>query len=527
MHLSQILTQTEKMSPHKEAIICGDKRFDYSQFLTRTMRFANALKGMGVDEGDRVAIIHKNCHTFLESYFAAAYLGAVLVPINFRLSPTEFEYILKDSDAKVVISHPEFADGVLQILDDVPLVSTIIWTEEGEGLLCGKGHFLYEEMLDKAGTIEQPLSVISKEPMAQIYYTSGTTGKPKGVVLTHDNNYTHALWSIEELELTKRDRWLHVSPMFHLADAWAVWAMTKVGGTHVIAPDFHPRKVLESIQENEVTLSNFIPTMLNMLTNEPDVLGYDYTSLRLVMSGGAPIAPEVVAKVLDIFKCEYIQTYGMTETSPFLTMSILEPHLRELPLQERFKYITSTGKTFAKVELKVVDEHLKEVDRNGKEVGEIIVKGPTITSQYWKLPKESEKRIVDGWLHTGDLATMDEEGYVTIVDRKEDMINTGGEMVSSIEVENVLYSHPDILEAAVVGLPDSTWGERIVAAIVLKSERRVEEGDIITFCRDKLARFKTPKNIIFLDRLPKTGSSKISKHVVKKMLSGRVEENAM
>jgi acyl-CoA synthetase (AMP-forming)/AMP-acid ligase II len=283
-----------------------------------------------------------------------------------------------------------------------------------------------------------------------------------------------------------------------------------------MVPHFEETEVLEAIANHGVTLSNFIPTMLNILVNFKGIGDYDLSSLRLIMSGGAPIAKEVVRKVIDIFGCDYIQTYGLTETSPFLTMSILKEEMTKLPFEERLKVMVTTGRPFGKVQLKVVRDDGGEVSPDNQEVGEIISKGETITPGYWNLPEETSNRIVDGWLHTRDLAVINPEGYMTIVDRKDDVILTGGENVYSIEVEDILYSHPGILEAAVIGLPDPVWGEKVTAIVVAKEGREVEETDVIQFCKEKMAPFKAPKNVIFVESLPKTGSAKIYKYKLRK-----------
>jgi len=296
--------------------------------------------------------------------------------------------------------------------------------------------------------------------------------------------------------------------------------MTQVAGVHVIVPSFESKTVLKSIEDHKVTLSNFIPTMLNILVNYPEVKNYDSQSLRLIMSGGAPIAKEIVRKIIDIFQCSYIQTYGLTETSPFLTMSILKDGMRPLPFEERLNILITTGRPFYNVQLKVVGENGVEVMPNGEEVGEIIVKGDTISPGYWELPEETRERIVDGWFYTRDLAVINPEGYVTIVDRKDDMIITGGENVYSIEVENVLYSHPAILEAAVIGLPDPIWGECVTAVVVQKKGMSTTEDELIEFCKENMAHFKAPKQVIFTDSLPKTGSAKIYKYRLREMYKG-------
>ncbi len=568
MSLYELLRNAVERDPEKRAVVCGTYQSSYAVLKARVDNLADNLRRMGVGQeeggmgqelmglrqGDRVAMIHENCHVFLETYFAAARLGAVIVPMNYRLSPDDFIYILNHSGAKVLCVQSKFTDWVYDNIRMIPLVESVIlcgekdkggnWTSQRTGLEVleevGVAVFHFEDLVkgsDKTPPENSSVAQLiaeSDEDMAQIYYTSGTTGNPKGVILTHGNNLAHAQGTIEELDLTSEDRWLHVSPMFHLADAWAIWSITMIGGTHVIIPSFEPKLMLETIQEHKVTLSNLIPTMLNILVNYHDRNAdsaksmYDLDSMRLIMSGGAPIAREVVRKVIDVFGCQYIQTYGLTETSPFLTMSLLENWMNELPFEERLRYLVTTGRPFHEVQLKVVREDGTEVRKDEEEVGEIIVKGDTITPGYWNDPGITAERIVDGWLHTRDLAVVNAEGYVTIVDRADDMIITGGENVYSVEVEDVLYSHPDVFEAAVVGLPDEVWGERVAAGVVLKDGANTNGGEgggcgpseqeIIDFCKERMARFKAPKKVYFLDELPKTGSSKIKKFSLKEML---------
>lgn len=517
MVLYSLLSKTAQSYPENLAVICGDNKYSYFQLKERVDKLALGLKSLGIEKNDKVAIIHSNCHHFLETYFAATKLGAILVPVNYRLSPKDFVYILNNSQAKTLIAQPEFLSWISEKRDEIHDLKNIILTElVGSENSFGE-HLEYEPLLKDIVLKEELPEVVEDKDIAQIYYTSGTTGRPKGVILTHKNNYVHAQGTIAELGLSSKDRWLHVSPMFHLADAWAVWSITKVGGAHVMVPSFEPEKVLQAIQDHKVTLSNFIPTMLNILVNFPDVKNYNSSSLRLIMSGGAPIAKEVVRKVLEIFGCDYIQTYGLTETSPFLTMSILKDDMKELPFEEKLRYMVTTGRPFFNVSLMVIKDDGTEVVPNEEEVGEIIVKGDTISPAYWELPEETEKRILDGWLYTRDLAVINPEGYVTIVDRKDDMIITGGENVYSIEVEDVLYSHPCILEAAVIGLPDPIWGEAVTAVVVIKASEKVSEDEIINFCKLNLAHFKAPKKVIFRDQLPKTGSAKIYKYKLREM----------
>jgi acyl-CoA synthetase (AMP-forming)/AMP-acid ligase II len=509
MPLHELLPKAVKLYPHQEAVVCGEVRFTYSELGKRVWRFCHGLKTLGLNRGDRLAILHENCHVFLEAYLAAAHMGMILVPLNHRLSAQEVQMILQDSRSRMVVSQDTFMGK----LAGSPGIEKVIVTGGG-GDLSGN-QLAYEGLLSSQPEIPAPEAPVKDSDVAHLYYTSGTTGRPKGVMLTHKNVKSHALGAIAELHLTDTDRWVHVAPLFHLADAWATFAVTWVGGKHVIVPSFEPETVFEAIEREKVTTTNLIPTMLNMMVNHPRVKEFDYSSLRVLLSGGAPIAPDLVRKIMETFQTDYIQTYGMTETSPYLTLSILKAHLNELPREEQLRFKASTGREFINVSLKVVDEQGKEVAADEKQVGEIIVKGDSVTPGYWNLPEETAKAIQDGWLYTGDLAVIDREGYVTIVDRKKDMILTGGENVYSTEVENVLYMHPKVLEAAVIGIPDEHWGEAVKACVVLRDGVEATEEEIVQFCKEHLSSYKTPKSIDFLDALPRTGSGKITKKVLK------------
>jgi len=528
MVLTETLAKAVKLFPQKRAIVCGERHWTFREFYSRVQRLSRCLKGFGLRKDDKVAILHPNCHTFLEAYYAVPQIGAISVPINTRLSPGEIAFILQDSESKILIADSMFRNQLDSVRNEIRGIEKILWTGRDQGNSSppkpppkasahgrtGRNHSIdldYEKALEHEAAGLLPTPPIDGEDIAQIYYTSGTTGRPKGVMLSHKNVTTHALGTIAEVHLTDSDVWVHVAPLFHLADAWATWAVTWVGGTHVLVREFDARAVLETIQREEVTLTNLIPTMLNLMVNHPDVGKFDYSSLRVLLSGGAPIAPEVVRRIVETFKCDYIQTYGMTETSPYLTLSILKEHLRKLPHEDQLRFKSKTGREFIGVELKVVNEQGGEVNKDEKEVGEIIVKGDIVTRGYWKLPEETKKSIKEGWLYTGDMAVIDEEGYVTIVDRKKDMILTGGENVYSTEVENVLYMYPSILECAVVGVPDQKWGEAVKAIVVLKPGQEATEQEIIQFCKERIAHYKAPKSIDFIGTLPRTGSGKIHK----------------
>jgi fatty-acyl-CoA synthase len=496
--------------PEQIGVIDGDRSFSYRQIGERVAALAGFFQNRGIKAGDCISILDVNSHAFLEAYYTTAAIGAILNPINYRLAAKEVSYILKDAGSRWLMAAARFAPLVKGALAEGVHLEGIVWIDnvpdESISILC----LGYENAIRAGDPSFQPVPV-DENRIAHLYYTSGTTGRPKGAMLTHKNVCSHALGAIAELKLTDTDIWGHVAPMFHLADAWATFAVSWVGARHVMIGQFETETVMAAIEKEKITLSNLIPTMLNLMIKHPRINAYDFSSLRVILSGGAPIAPQLVKNIMAAFGCDYIQTYGMTETSPYLTLSILKDHLRKLPPDVQLKYKSKTGRPFIGVELKVVNDIGDLIAPDEQQVGEIWVRGDSITPGYWNLPEETAKAFSEGWLRTGDLATLDPEGYVNIVDRKKDMIVTGGENVYSIEVENVLYMHPKILEAAVFGVPDEKWGEAVNAAVVLREGEAATEEEIISFCKDYQASYKAPKSIVFLDELPKTGSGKIYK----------------
>ncbi|MBC8277513.1 MAG: long-chain-fatty-acid--CoA ligase [FCB group bacterium] len=495
--------------PDKIGVVNGEGSCTYRELNTRIQALGGFFRSCGIKAGDRISILDYNSLPFYEAYFAAAGIGAILNPLNYRLSANELYFIINDAGSKWLIANSEFHNQVIALLQTKTCLHGIIWISGKPDIEIESESHDYNEVVTSQS--EFTPAIVTPADIAHLYYTSGTTGKPKGVILNHNNVCRHAEGAVKEFALSEKDRWGHIAPMFHLADAWAVFAITMVGGCHVIQPGFDALKTLALIEDENITISNLIPTMLNLMVKHPRVHEFDLSSLRVMLSGGAPIAQEVVRNIMQVFGCDYIQTYGMTETSPYLTLSILKDHLRALPPEDQFRYKAKTGRPFITVDLKVVTEEGTEITPDDEEAGEIWVKGETITPGYWNLPEETETAFSDGWLKTSDLATIDGEGYVNIVDRKKDMIISGGENIYSIEVENVLYQHPQVLEAAVFGLPDEIWGEIVTAAIVLRPGESVSDAEIIEFCDDKIAGFKIPRSIFFIEELPKTGSGKIRK----------------
>ncbi|MFQ5682941.1 MAG: long-chain-fatty-acid--CoA ligase [Candidatus Binatia bacterium] len=515
MYLTEILPRAAAAYPNKVAVVCGQIKLNYREVADRVGRLAYTLTGLGVGPGERIALLHSNCHRSLEAYFAAAHAGAVLVPLNCRLTARDLAYIIDDTESRVLFADATWGKLATEAATQAHTRCTLVWSPSGDENRRGPSSLDYETSLLTAGSHPLGEPRVKEDDPANIYYTSGTTGHQKGVVLTHRNIYSHALATIADLRLSDSDIWAHVAPMFHLADAWATWAMTWVGARHVMLGRFDAKLVLQTLVEQGVTVTNLIPTMLNDLINTPQAICSKYPSLRLLMTGGAPIAPKLVRRVVETFGCEYVQTYGLTETSPYLTFSLLKENLRNLPPDEQMRYRSMTGRAALGVTLRVVDDAGRDIPADGQAVGEIVARGDRITPGYWRLQEVTAEAFRDGWFHTGDLATIDEEGYINIVDRKKDIILTGGEIVYSTEIENALYEHPAVLEAAVVGVPDERWGETIRAVVVVKPGWSMTVDDITVHCQERLARYKCPRSVKFVKALPRTGSGKISKREIR------------
>jgi acyl-CoA synthetase (AMP-forming)/AMP-acid ligase II len=506
--------------PHRDALRQADSRSSYAVLRDRCRALAAFLRQRGLEPLDRLAVLAPNSPEFLESTFAAAGIGLVLVPLNTRLTAGELGTILRNSDARALIACGDMSALAREAARLAPSVQFLLWigpapAERGPGQAGGpRTEFTWAEAQRTKQTGWGPPQQ-EEDALAQLYFTSGSTGEPKGVMLTHRNVSLHAQSAVRELGLSSSDVWGHFAPMFHLADAWATIALTLVGGCHVFAPRFDEELVLGTIEKERVTLTNLIPTMLNRLVKFPGVQRRDFSSMRLILSGGASIPPEVVRAVMATFCCTYVQTYGMTETSPYLTLSLLPPHLERLSPEEQFHYRAKTGRTFHGVELRLVDEAGHDVAADGSTVGEIWARGPTVTPGYWRRPDLTAAAFSGGWLRTGDLATLDPEGFFQIVDRKKDMINTGGEKVYSTEVESVLHEHPAVFEAAVFGVPSEEWGEEVRAAVVLRPGANADGTTLREHCRARLAAYKCPKRFEFLPELPKTGTGKLSKALLR------------
>ena len=479
------------------AVVCGGSRFDYTGLRDLAMAAGRHLESLGARPGDRVAALFPNCHLYLAVYFAALLKRYVLVPLNVRLSEREVRAILDHSGARFAIGDP----GLLGPL-------RVEGGQTGHGWIAGPTGATGPGVAETAG-----------EDAAHLYYTSGTTGRPKGVVLTLQNLAAHVDMTLRELRFRAEDTWLHAAPMFHLADAWAIWTATAAGAAHVLLPRFEAGAAFDLIEAHGVTMTNLVPTMLRGLVAEAESRGRPLPALRLLLSGGAPIDPGLVARVSSLLGCDYVQTYGLTETSPFLTFSLPREGDPAFLADEGARLRGRTGRAARGVELRVVQpagaDAFVDVPADDRAVGEVIARGATVTPGYWRDAEATAEAFKGGWFHTGDLATLDRNGSIQLVDRLKDVIISGGETVYSTEVENVLYEHPDVREAAVFGVPDETWGESVRAAVVLAREDAALGEALVPFCRARLAHFKCPRSVDILTALPRTGSGKIDKKALR------------
>jgi long-chain acyl-CoA synthetase len=505
MNISQGLAHAKKIAGNNPAIVCGDTRYNWNEFDLRADALARGLSSLGVQRGDRVAVLMLNCHRYLELYYACARMGAVIVPLNIRLARPEIVFILNDSETKVLIVDKTFASYVTG-RDTYPTVENILYNgdETPEDMLN------FEELVSKGAQIQQSADQETEDnDISGLYYTGGTTGRAKGVMLSHKNVVSNAFHMIMATSYTGQDTYLHAGPMFHLADIASTFAVTMVGGCHVFIPLFNPAHMLEAVQREKVTTTLIVPTMINALLNHPDVDNYDISSLRRITYGGSPMPLELLKKGLQKWGPIFVQAYGMTEAAPLLTM--LDPQdCRVDGTPEQVRRLASCGKESLGVEVRVVNVDGEDVKPG--EIGEIIARGPNIMLGYWRMPEATAAAIVDGWYHTGDLATVDEENFIYIVDRAKDMIISGGENIYCVEVENALYTHPAVLEAAVVGIPDETWGEAVHAVVVCKPGTTVSSDELISHARTQIASYKIPRTVEFrTESLPKSGAGKILK----------------
>jgi len=476
----------------------------YAEFYQRVQGAGQLLARLGVRRGDRVAVLMLNSSRFLELYYATALTGAVIVPLNIRWSAQEIAFVLNDSGARLLVVDDRFAPLREQLAGAADGVAVYLFAGHQP---CPAGMAGYEEGVHAAsGAADWPEP--GEEDLVGLFYTSGTTGGPKGVMLTHRNLVANAFHASLSLEISPDSVWLHSAPMFHLANGGAMYAMVMRGARHCFLPAFEPEEFLRAVERYRVTAALLVPTMLNMVMNHPAIDRYDVSSLKSITYGASPMPLDLLRRAMDRFGRCFRQGYGLTETSPLLTVLEPEDHCFD-NAQERFAPIKSAGRPVPGVEIRVVNDH--DHDLPPGQVGEIVARGANIMKGYWNRPEITAEVVRGGWFHTGDMGMLDERGYLYILDRKKDMIKTGGENVYSPEVEDVIYAHPDVLEAAVIGVPDPQWGEAIKAVVARRPGRHLTERQLIEYCRERLTHFKCPTSVDFAETLPKGGTGKIQK----------------
>lgn len=505
----------------KQAVVCDDSRFTYREFDERCNRLSNALLRLGLKEGERVAYLSFNCHRLLEAYYGVPQIRAVLLPLNIRLSAEELAYILSDAAPRFLFFDPEFSSLVETLRQKAKSVERFVALRDPKPAWAHAQN--HDELLASAEARAIDYSEIDENSVAELFYTSGTTAHPKGVMLTHRNLYLHAFYAAVALRGDDSEAHLYTVPLFHVNSWGAPHILALTGGRHVMIRKFDPPTVLELAQRERITRLHVVPTMMIALLNDPNFAQYNLSSVREVMLGGAPASAALVREIeRKIPGCAARGGYGLTETSPVVTVAHLKAHLGGEPAEAQLRRKATAGHAVAGAEIRVVDAMGRDVSADGKAVGEVIVRSDVVMEGYWNQPEETARAIRNSWFHTGDLATMDEEGYVLIVDRAKDMILSGGENIASAEIERVLYAHPAVLECAVIAVPHDTWGEAPKAFITLKNGRRASQSEILEHCAKHLAGFKVPKSVEFVKALPKGGTGKILKKVLRdKYWAGR------
>jgi fatty-acyl-CoA synthase len=494
------LTRRAALTPQRTALVFEGERWSYAEFNRRTNALAHGLRALGVCPGDRVAYLDLNHPDFFLSLFAAAKLGAIFVPLNFRLTPPELAFIIGDAGVHTLIHDGAFAAAVDEIRDRIPCRELVCRTPR-------LGVRSLDDLLRDQRTDDMDNQVATDE-VAVIMYTSGTTGRPKGAMLTHGNLLWNNINAGLAFDISVDDITLVCAPLFHIGGLNVTPLIAFMKGAEVVLMRaFDPGVVLELIPRHRATTMFGVPAMFLFMSQHPGFAAADLSSIRFFLCGGAPV-PEALIRFYGQRGLCFAQGYGLTETAPFVTL---------VPVERAAEKVGSAGIPPFFTDVKLVDDAGHEVPTG--ERGEVVVRGPNVMKGYWNRPDATAEAIVDGWFHTGDIGTRDADGFFYIVDRKKDMIITGGENVYPAEVEDSLYQHPDVAEAAVIGVPDSRWGEAVLAIIVVKPGAELSEQDILDFSQGRLARYKQPRRVVFIDALPRNPAGKVLKFELRERIA--------
>ena len=507
MVIQDLISRNLIINPGKTAVFFEGKKFTYREFNTRVNCITNALLDMGIKKGDRVSIITQNCNQSMEMYFAAAKGGMIICPVDFRLREREMSHVINHVAANTVIFGEEYTGIINSIQPQLKTIRNYICIGSANGE-HKKNIYDYEDLIVSSSS-EEPDVAVSDDDLFAILFTSGTTGLPKGVMLTHKNLLSISTNMVISLGIKPDDKNIVITPLFHGAAIWPMLTHFYMGATTGTMRTFDVKRLLELIQKEKITNFNSVPTIILRLLNYPHLKEYDLSSLRWVVYGGAPMPVELTHRALDIFGdlLLFTQIYGQTESFVAALLPQEDHYISDSEVKKR--RLGSCGRQIINTEARVVSEDGNDVSPG--QIGEIITRSDCVMKGYWKMPEETSKVIKNGWLYTGDLATVDDEGYIYILDRRKDMIISGGENIYSREVEEVIYTHPAVFECAVIGVPDDEWGESVKAIVALKEGEKISEHEIIDHCKTNLASFKKPKSVEFVESLPKTTSGKITK----------------
>jgi long-chain acyl-CoA synthetase len=513
---ADIIYRNALLHPDREALIFGSERVTFAEFNARVNSLIGALQSMGVKKGDVLGVLSWNCLDYIYVFGAAMKGGFIISPFNCRLQADELDYLINYSEANTLFVGPEFVEMAERLRPRTPRVKHFVSFEGPAPGMLG-----YRDLLANFAQEEPDVQVEEDDPL-YIFYTSGTTGVPKGALYTHrcaiDDTRTRAI----EMSLRAGDRNILMMPLFHVGGADPLRVMFYVGGTSIIIRDFEPVAVLKAIQDEKATDIQIVATHLAAFLALPDVKKYDVSSLKRIYYTGSPMPAELLKRGIEMWGLIFCQGYGLTETGPNVTTLHEEEHGVLYGPAEGQEILASAGQPNVGVQVRVVDKDDNDVEIG--EAGEIVVKSKQIMVEWWHKPEETRQTVVNGWLHTGDIGRYDQRGYLYIVDRKKDMICSGGENIYPREVEEVIYQHPAVLEAAVIGLPDPYWVEKVHAVISLKKGASLTAEEIISFCKGKIARYKAPKSVEFVKSLPKNPSGKILKKELRQNYLGRQPE---
>ena len=520
MNTSEFLMISAAIVPDRTAMVFEGRRTTFEELQSRVNQLASALRALGVSSGDRIAVLQVNTDSVIETYFAAAKLDAVFVPLNFRARADEVAYMVNDSGPKALLVGGRYMDMVESISVQLESVEHLVAMDEPR-----EGWLSYSDMIENSEEADLwPLS--DDDDLSVLMFTAGTTGFPKGVMLSHNSFSSYILSNVSPADPEVEESNILTVPLYHIAGMQAMMSAIYGGRSLIIQRQFEASEWMRLVETERADRAMVVPTMLKMLMDHEDFHKHDMSSLQVITYGAAPMPVEVIRRAIVEFpNAQFINAFGQTETAATITMLPPEDHMLNGSPEEverKLRRLASIGKPLADVEVRIVDENGGDVP--GGETGEIVARGDRLMKGYWGQESATAETIRNGWLFTGDLGYMDEDGYIFLAGRARDFIKRGGEMISPEEVEQVLHSHPDIDEAAIIGVPDLDWGERVRALVVARPGCEVDESDVIEFCRQRMSSFKKPESVIVLSELPRNPLGKVLKRVLREEHSYPVEE---